>query len=195
MDARTILVVMALPAEERGKLRAVGADLLFTGVGKVNASYRLTRRLHEMKLAGRRPIVVNFGTAGSQRHTAGSLVACDRFVQRDMDVTGLGFGAHETPFEDVPRELVFARQFPDLPHARCATSDRFETEGHGDEADVVDMEAYALAKVCHFEGLAFAAVKYVSDGADPTAKTSWEAALDDAARSFASVFTRAFAAP
>ena len=43
---------MALPQESRGRLEAAGADLLYTGVGKVNAAMALTRRLTELRLRG-----------------------------------------------------------------------------------------------------------------------------------------------
>jgi adenosylhomocysteine nucleosidase len=194
-DTGTVLVVMALPEEARDQLQAAGANMLFTGIGKVNAAYRLTRRVQELARTGERPLVINFGTAGSRKHAPGTLVACDRFVQRDMDVTGLGFDVGQTPFEDVPSELAFPRVWRDLPHARCSTADRFETLGHGDDVELVDMEAYALAKVCHFEKLRFACAKYVSDGADDGAAQSWAEALDAAATAFASLYSRWAASP
>ena len=48
------LIVMALPQESRGLLERAGADLLYTGVGKVNAAAALARRLAEMRCT-RRP--------------------------------------------------------------------------------------------------------------------------------------------
>lgn len=188
MSERTILVVMALEAEAQGQLEAAGAEVLFTGVGKVNASYRLTRRLAQLAERGNRPLVVNFGTAGSRRFKTGSLVACHRFVQRDMDVTGLGFAHGETPFESIPRVLEFEPALPHLPAGLCASGDNFETRIHPGEFDVVDMEAYALAKVCTLEGLPFVCVKYVSDGADEHAGQTWESALPDAAAAFVDVY-------
>jgi hypothetical protein len=63
-----LLIVMALPQESRGRLEAAGADLLYTGVGKVNAASTLARRLAEIRCAGLAlPLVVNLGTAGSRR--------------------------------------------------------------------------------------------------------------------------------
>ncbi len=59
---------MALPQESRGLLEAAGAQLLYTGVGKVNAAAALARRLAEMRCSGAaQPLVVNMGTAGSRR--------------------------------------------------------------------------------------------------------------------------------
>jgi adenosylhomocysteine nucleosidase len=158
-------------------------EVLFTGIGKVNAAYRLASHL-----AARRSsppsLVVNFGTAGSRRHPPGILVACRRFVQRDMDVCGLGFRPGETPFETVPSELDFPAHFSGLPEATCGTGDRFETGALDHPYDVIDMEAYALAKVCWLEGVPFACAKYVSDGADSAAASDWESQLDAAAQAF-----------
>jgi adenosylhomocysteine nucleosidase len=177
------LVVMALEVEDRGLFAREGVEVLFTGVGKVNAAYRLARRLTERR--GEAPsLVVNFGTAGSRRHPPGTLVACRRFIQRDMDVSGLGFQHGETPFEPVPRELEFSAHFRGLPEATCGTGDRFETGAGEHPYEVLDMEAYALAKVCWLEGVPFACAKFVSDGADSSAAVDWESQLDAAARSF-----------
>jgi adenosylhomocysteine nucleosidase len=182
---RSLLVVMALEIEAQGRLEREGVPVLFTGVGKVNAAHRLTRRLFEERREGREPFVVNFGTAGSRRFPTGALVACRRFVQRDMDVTGLGFAPHETPFETVPRELEFPEAFPDLPHGVCGSGDRFEAHERDPSFDVIEMEAYALAKVCFLENVAFACAKFVTDGADGSAASDWQANLPRAAEAFA----------
>lgn len=185
---------MALPVEAQGRFDAEGVPVLFTGVGKVNAAHRLTRALAEARAKGSAPLVVNFGTAGSRTFPAGAVVGCRRFAQRDMDVTGLGFAPHETPFEDVPRELVFPEVFGDLPHGVCGSGDRFESAAEAPGFDVVDMEAYALAKVCHFEGVTFACAKYVTDGADATAANDWAANLPRAAEAFVELYRKLSAA-
>jgi adenosylhomocysteine nucleosidase len=179
---------MALPIEAQGRFEAEGVPVLFTGVGKVNAAHRLTRALAKERANGGAPLVVNFGTAGSRSFGTGAVVACRRFVQRDMDVTGLGFAPHETPFEDVPRELEFPEVFGALPHGVCGSGDRFESAGGTPNFDVIDMEAYALAKVCHFEGVRFACAKFVTDGADASAASDWAANLPRAAETFVSLY-------
>ena len=108
-----------------------------------------------------------------------------RFVQRDMDVSGLGFAVGTTPFEEVPAVLEFPVMFPELSDGICGTGDRFETGKPLVECDVIDMEAYALAKVCHLEGAEFGAVKFVTDGADGDAGVDWHANLPRAAHAFA----------
>ncbi len=185
-----LLVVMALEIESQGLFAEAGVDVLYTGLGKVNAAHRLTRRLAEERTRGVVPRVVNFGTVGSRRFETGAVVGCHRFVQRDMDVTGLGFALGETPFESVPAELAFPVAFEDLPAGVCASGDRFEAIERELPWDVVDMEAYALAKVCLLEQVPFACAKFVTDGANGSAAGDWRANLPRAARAFLELYRR-----
>jgi len=184
------LVVMALPVESQERFEQAGVDVLYTGIGKVNAAHRLTRALAGARAAGRQPLVVNFGTAGSRRFRTGTVIACRRFVQRDMDVRGLGFAEFETPFEDVPKEIELPAVFDDLEHGVCGSGDSFESGTAVPRFDVVDMEAYALAKVCLLEGARFACAKYVTDGADADAAGDWKANLPRAADAFLALYRR-----
>ncbi len=93
-DTPAIVVAMALPAESAGRFEKHGIEVLYTGVGKVNAAIVLTRRLARFRREGRGPpLVVNFGTAGGVGIPPRTLVACRRFVDRDMDVGGARFRA------------------------------------------------------------------------------------------------------
>lgn len=180
-----LLVVMALELESAGVFEGHGISVLHTGVGKLNAAYALTRHLTHLRAQGKPlPLVVNYGTAGSHRLKTGTLVASHRFVQRDMDVRGLGFRLGETPFESIPAELVFEPIFPELPQAICGSADRFEMLHDHDGPDVVDMEAYALAKVCHLEAARFGCVKFISDGANAEAAKDWKENVAAAAHAF-----------
>jgi adenosylhomocysteine nucleosidase len=185
MHHTNLLIVMALPQESRGLLENAGAQLLYTGVGKVNAASSLARRLAEIRCAGGAlPLVVNMGTAGSRSIAAHTLVPCNRFAQRDMDVSGMGFAVGVTPFDETPSVIEFPPLFSDSPQKMCSTADSFATHRHAVDGDVVDMEAFALARVCLAEHARFACLKYVTDGADSDSAAHWEAALDAAARSF-----------
>jgi adenosylhomocysteine nucleosidase len=189
MSSPHVLVVMALEVESQGLFRERGVDVLYTGIGKVNAAYRLTRRLAEERARRASALVLNLGTAGSRKHATGSVVACRRFVQRDMDVSGLGFPHGHTPFEDaVPAALEFPAVFDELSHATCGSGDRFEAHTDELDFDVVDMEAYALAKVCFFEQVPFACAKFVTDGADGSAGSDWQSNLPIAARAFVKLY-------
>jgi adenosylhomocysteine nucleosidase len=183
------LIVMALPQESRGLLEAAGAQVLYTGVGKVNAAAVLARRLAELRCEGHAmPLVVNMGTAGSRSVGVHTLVACNRFAQRDMDVSGLGFPPGVTPFDDKPSIVEFPPRFTHLPQLLCSTADSFATHHHAIEGDVVDMEAFALATACLMEQAPFACVKYVTDGADSDSAAHWAAALDAASHAFVGAY-------
>lgn len=168
-----ILVAMALKEEGGQALKNAGAQVIYTGLGKVNATYRLTKALAEFKPK----LVLNFGTAGSKLFNRGELIASHRFIQRDMDVSPLGYRPFETPFEKTPIVLVFPVLFEKLPQATVGTGDSFETDHKNDRGEVVDMEAFALAKVCHLEGIQFGCVKFISDGADENASDHWQDSL------------------
>ena len=188
MQTSKLLIVMALPQESRGLLENTGAEILYTGVGKVNAASTLARRLAEMRCTGAgQPLVVNLGTAGSRTFPAHTLVACNRFAQRDMDVSGMGLPPGVTPFDSTPPIIEFPVVFTQLPQVLCSTADSFATHRHEISGDVIDMEAFALARVCLAENARFACVKYITDGANSDSATHWEAALDNAARAFLSV--------
>ncbi len=183
------LVVIALELEAQGLFEQADVEVLYTGLGKVNAALSLARKLATLRARGvLPPLVVNFGTAGSRIFETGSVIACREFVQRDMDVTGLGFALGETPFESIPARLAFPPVFGGLRQGVCGTGDRFETGAAGLACDVIDMEAYALAKACLAEAVPFACAKYISDGADESAAGDWATSLPAAAAAFLQLY-------
>lgn len=153
-------------------------DVLHTGIGKVNASYGLAKRI----VQERPEVVVNMGTAGSRLHAGGSIINPTRFVQRDMDVTPLGFEKFQTPFSNDPIEIEHGIRVDNLIGGVCGTGDNFDASEAAGAFDVVDMEAYALALICKREDIPFLCLKYVSDGADDEAHNDWNAALHHAAK-------------
>ena len=171
------LIVCALPIETQGQIDDY--DVLYTGVGKVNATFKLTQKFGKFGSYVPYDLVINYGTAGSRKYKQGELVDCTKFVQRDMDVTGLGFIKYQTPFEkNIPIQLDYDHvDFnPIGKKALCGSGDSFvqeETIG-----DVVDMESYALAKVCKLYNVPFISFKYITDGADGDAGIDWEENVD-----------------
>ena len=179
------LIVMALKEEGQGMIEELGFEVVYCGVGKVNAAHRFTRKLVEASLQEHPfPYVLNLGSAGSHSFSKGSLVAADRFVQRDMDVTGLGFAWGETPFEPDSPVIAFPRRFTHLSHGTCGSGDSFLQGIPPVPSDIIDMEAYALAKICLRESVPFACVKYITDGADGNATEDWQTNLARAAQMF-----------
>ena len=172
---------MALESEGQGLLEAMGYDVLYCGVGKVNAAYYLTR-----KLSGpvKYPYVLNLGSAGSPSFNKGEVVAANEFVQRDMDATPIGFVLGQTPFESADITISFPKFYPELPHGVCGSGDSFLQGISPIPCQIIDMEAYALAKVCKFENINFVSVKYITDGADEGASGDWQTNLAKAAAAF-----------
>jgi adenosylhomocysteine nucleosidase len=188
-DLPRTLVVIALRVESSGVFEAAGVPVMYSGVGKVNAAIALTKELS--RYAQRReemPLVVNFGSAGSRCFAPGTLVACQEFVQRDMDVSGLGFALGVTPYDEAPSSLTFEPVFTHLPTAVCGSGDSFATAEIEVDCAVIDMEAYALAKVCWREKAGFACVKYVTDGADHAAADDWQRNVHAAAEEFLQLY-------
>jgi len=182
MNKEDVLIVCALEMETQGQLD--GYNIIYTGVGKVNAAIKLTRHLVTF---GCPKQVINFGTAGSRELPIGQLVECTRFVQRDMDKTALGFKRGETAFEkDVP--IIIG-----LNHGLvCGTGDNFvqDIDSELDIIDVFDMEAYSLAKVCHYYKLLFTSYKYITDNANEKSAKDWESNLADGVIEFKKILDR-----
>lgn len=176
---KDVLVVMALREEAGVLINNEAINLIFCGIGKVNATYELTKKLQNESPS----LVLNLGTAGSSKFQKNTLVAAHRFVQRDMDVTGLGFDKYDTPFDSTPTIIEHKTIFSNLPHGLCSSGDRFETLGVN-EFDIIDMEAYALAKVCWKENIDFGCVKYISDAGDSNAARDWKKSIKDLSSEF-----------
>jgi adenosylhomocysteine nucleosidase len=184
MKQSKILIVSALEVETQGQLNSY--DILYTGVGKVNATYKLTKFIESWGSEFPYDLIINYGTAGSRKIKKKTLVDCTKFVQRDMDVTGLGFMRGETPFEKEPPLMLESK--PDFNpigrHATCGTGDCFVEDKSQYYGEVVDMEAYALAKVCYLYDIPFISFKYITDGADEQAHEDWEKNLADGIQEF-----------
>ena len=177
MNKSDVLIVSVLEVETQGQLEDY--RVLYTGVGKVNATLELTKVLQKAHLHYLPPmpkLVINYGTAGSRKIKKKQLVDCTKFIQRDMDVTGLGFMKGETPFEsDPPLIIESTSEFNPIGRkASCGSGDSFVEDRTNYYGEVVDMEAYALAKVCYHYDIPFISFKYITDGADEQSHEDWE---------------------
>lgn len=162
-----ILLVFALESEAGNEFE--NYNNVFVGIGKVKATYHLTKAIQKVNP----DLIINLGTAGSTGFDRGSVVNCHRFIQRDMDVRALGFQKFETPFSDESIILEYGLNIQNLPNGICGSGDQFEMEHINPEYNVIDMEAFALAKVAEQEGIDFLCLKYISDGADGNAVDDW----------------------
>ena len=136
----------------------------YTGAGKINATYNLTKLIEKYNPKE----IINFGTAGAIKKNLKGIVECTQFYQRDMDVTALlNLKIGETPFDNI-NEIILSKN-----GYSCGTGDNFVTGAIPLKVDLVDMEAYALAKVCLIEKINFRCFKFISDNADESANVDW----------------------
>ncbi len=174
-NPQSTLLVVALESELPRYL-AVGWQVVYSGVGKLNAAITLCDALASYQPKQ----VINYGSAGALRADLSGLYRVTRFQQRDMDARSLGFALGQTPFEDnVIIEL-------DEVGLTCGTGDHFVSAPPEMTSDIVDMEAYALAKICQRKAIEFHCFKFISDNADDDAATDWAQKLMVGARLFAS---------
>ena len=108
------------------------------------------------------------------------------FVQRDMLCSDLGFDEGQTPFED-HTVISFGDIINDM---CCSTGDNFVSSEQDDWVitDVVDMEAYAIAKACKQSSVEFRCFKYVSDLADENASTEWSKTVANGEQEYIKIF-------
>ncbi len=158
MISNDIRIISACNQEWEGQTHC--DNLSFSGVGKVNATIHTMKiiRVHKPKL------IINYGT-GASKYFKGELVDCNKFIQGDMNVEALGFNEGVTPYEDdIPMMIDFSQSDiinPLTYGLTCYTGDKFRTPSQYE--DVVDMEAYAIAKVCYLHNVDFISYKYITD--------------------------------
>lgn len=170
-----VLFVAAL-AEESEALES-SVEVLHLGVGKVQAATTLAAHL-----ARRSPLpelVVNVGTAGGlgDQHL-GEVHAVARVHQHDFDHQGLSAFVGR-PLPGGPIQLPG----PSDARAHLATGDRVilgrrDREALAVDADLVDMEGYAVAATCRTFGVPVWLVKAVSDAADDETAMTFHRTLE-----------------
>jgi len=176
----TALCVMAAEAEYGPALKARITPLI-TGVGPVEAAVATTAALAELAQAGELPdLVISLGSAGSQTLDHGRIYWVDEVAYRDMDATVLGFPPGVTPFLDQPASLTLASGPQGQPYARLATGGSVVSGEAYDaiDADMVDMETYAVVRAAARFGLPVIGLRGISDGkADLTVLEDWTGTL------------------
>ncbi len=95
-------LIMALPSESKGLFEQAGIQVHYSGIGKVNAAFKAFEVIQKTGCK----TLLNLGTAGSSHFDAHALVEVSQFVQRDMDVSPLGFQVGVTPMDqEHPAEI------------------------------------------------------------------------------------------
>ena len=159
----TILYLMAAQAEF-GAMLQKRIQPVFIGVGPVEAAVNTTRALqnHPGGLPG---LVVSLGSAGSRTLDHCGLYQASSVAYRDMDASALGFPKGQTPFLDLPAVLPLPT-LPGLPTATLSTGANVVSgAGYDDiEAEMVDMETYAVLRSCQSFAVPLIALRGISDG-------------------------------
>ncbi len=161
-----ILYVMAVDAEYGEHLKKCFKPL-FIGVGPIEAAMSLTRALCELENKNSKPdLIVSLGSAGSRTLNQTEVYQASSVSYRDMDASLLGFAKGLTPYLDLPANLDLHPQLSNVASATLSTGAKVisGTDYDDIEADMVDMETFALKRVCQTFDLPLIALRGISDG-------------------------------
>lgn len=162
-----ILFVMAAEAEYGPHLRSLISPLM-CGVGPVEAAVSLSSALGRMRAENALPdLVVSLGSAGSRSLEQTAIYQVASVAYRDMDASALGFVKGATPFLDLPVILPLRHVVPGIPSASLSTGANIVSGKAYDliDADMVDMETFAILRACQHFGVGLIGLRGISDGA------------------------------
>lgn len=168
---------------------------ILCGIGKVNAT---AAAMHLIDIGC--DFILNYGLSGGiSGISRGEIMACDRFLEHDFDLTGIGYKPCEKPSQkyiyDADKCLVklFCDKVINVKSGTAVSGDRFVCDAElrnslRDNFDAMscDMETAAIAYVCDFAETPFFALRRISDDAGADAmddyremNTSDETVLSD----------------
>ena len=162
-----ILYVIAAQAEYGPHLKARISPLI-CGVGPVEAAVAVTAELARLSVAGRLPqVVVSLGSAGSATLEQTGVYQATSVSYRDMDASILGFEKGVTPFLGLPATLKLGPLVPGLARATLSSGANIVSGPayQALDAQMVDMETYAIKRACDHFKLPLVAIRGISDGA------------------------------
>ncbi len=166
VSGKSILFVMAVEAEYGSFLRSRLIPLM-TGVGPVEAAVTLSRTLADLDAQGDLPdLVVSLGSAGSNTLEQTEVYQVASVSYRDMDASPLGFEKGRTPFLDLPPVIELPLRIPAIPTASLSTGANIVSgAAYGAiDAEMVDMETYAVLRACQAFQLPLIGLRGISDG-------------------------------
>lgn len=163
---KNVLFVMAADAEYGVFLRTRISPLM-TGVGPVEAAVVLTKELARLSSHDDLPdLVVSIGSAGSARLDQAEIYQVSSVSYRDMDASAFGFEKGKTPFLDLPIAVELPLRIPGIPAASLSTgADVVSGAAYQSiDADMVDMETFAILRACQNFGVPLIGLRGISDG-------------------------------
>jgi adenosylhomocysteine nucleosidase len=167
IDGKSVLFVMAVEAEYGPHLKRLFRPLM-TGVGPVEAAVRMGVELARLSAEHALPdLVVSLGSAGSRRLEQTEIHQAVSVSYRDMDASPLGFEKGRTPFLDLPAAVPLPFRIPGISEATLSTGGAVVSGDAYDaiDADMVDMETFAVLRACQQFALPLIALRGISDGA------------------------------
>lgn len=162
----SLLFAMAAEAEYGPCLRALIHPVMI-GVGPVEAGVNLAAELAIRQQQGRLPeLVVSLGSAGSRHLPQGEVFQVSAISYRDIDASPLGFAKGTTPLLDLPAIVPLPRHLPDLPTATLSTGGNIVSGAAyaAIDADMVDMETFAVWRACQRFAVPMLGLRGISDG-------------------------------
>nr|WP_281350659.1 5'-methylthioadenosine/S-adenosylhomocysteine nucleosidase [Metabacillus lacus] len=182
-----------------GQYKGIEVILLKSGIGKVNAAISTTLLLDRYKP----DYVINTGSAGGfhQSLNVGDVVISTNVVHHDVDVTAFGYAYGQVP--GLPAAYKPAEELVKIAASQAeeisgiqvvkgliATGDSFMSDPERvdfvrtkfQDLYAVEMEAAAIAQVCHQFDVPFVVIRSLSDIAGKESGISFEQFLDTAAK-------------
>ncbi len=166
MSGPSTLFAMAMEAEYGPHLRARIAPVMI-GVGPVAAGVNLTAELGARAHRGELPkLVVSLGSAGSRRLPQGEVFQVSSIAYRDIDASPLGFAKGTTPLTGLPAVVPLPLRLPGVPEASLSTGGNIVSGAayDGIDADMVDMETFALWRAASKFAVPLIGLRGISDG-------------------------------
>ncbi|MFJ1308106.1 5'-methylthioadenosine/S-adenosylhomocysteine nucleosidase [Rhizobium sp. AU243] len=163
---KSVLFVMAASPEYGPHLQARIAPLM-TGIGPVEAAIAVTAVLAGLDAADHLPdLVVSLGSAGSRTLEQTGIYQAISVSYRDMDASAFGFEKGCTPLLDLPAEVALPLRIPEIAEARLSTGANVVSgEAYGlIDADMVEMETFAVLRACQRFGVPLISLRGISDG-------------------------------
>lgn len=162
----SVLYVMA-SRSECGECLQTRIDPFMIGIGPVEAGINLTAELARLAHDESLPdLVVSLGSAGSSRLPDKEVFQVTAISYRDMDVSLLGYEKGRNPLLDLPAVVALPLRIPGVKGATLSTGGSVVSgAAYGEiDADMVDMETFAVWRACQKYSVPMIGIRGISDG-------------------------------
>jgi adenosylhomocysteine nucleosidase len=166
------VAIVALPSELPIDFWPFDEPIVYSGVGKLNAAFTAMNVITKYQPK----LVINLGTAGALNSALRNVVEIKTVLQRDFDAEPLA-PRGSVPFDTFPSELHSG-----YGDASCGTGDTFVRSKEDwlklNKVDLVDMELFAIAKICVQLNTPWRSFKFISDYVNSASDSEWKQNLE-----------------